>query len=58
MLAHIAGSPMDKGCGIYLHKHIDDSVKVGDKIATIYSESQIRLNKAVTLFDTLKPIEY
>lgn len=58
LLAHVAGSPMDKGCGIYLYKHTGDKVKPGDKIVTIYSESQTRLNKAVTLFDKFKPIEY
>jgi len=56
LLAHLAGSPMDKGCGIYLYKHIGEKVKLGDKIATIYAESQTRLNNATNLFDQLKPI--
>lgn len=58
LIAHIAGSPMDKGSGIYLFKHIKDKVNVGDKIATIYSESQARLNNAVMLFDKLRPLKY
>jgi putative thymidine phosphorylase len=58
MLAHMAGSPMDKGCGIYIYRHVGDKVKRGEIIATIYSESQARLHKTVTLFDTIKPIVY
>jgi thymidine phosphorylase len=49
---------MDKGCGISLNKHLGDRIKKGEKILTIYSDSQIRLNNALALFQTLQPIKY
>ena len=39
-IARIAGAPHDKGAGIYLYKHIGDKVKRGEKLFTIYSESE------------------
>ena len=46
-LARLSGCPIDKGSGIYLHKHVGDSVKKGDKLMTLYAESKHRLNEAV-----------
>lgn len=57
-LANIAGSPMDKGAGLYLHKHLGEKVKKGEKILTIYSESESRLSRALEFFNNLKPIVY
>ena len=39
-IARIAGAPRDKGAGIYLYKHVNDKVKRGEKLFTIYSESK------------------
>ncbi|MBI3027003.1 AMP phosphorylase, partial [Candidatus Woesearchaeota archaeon] len=39
-VARIAGAPADKGSGIYLYKHIGDKVKKGEKLYTIYSDSE------------------
>ena len=39
-IARIAGAPHDKGSGIYLHKHLGDKVRKGEKLFTIYSESR------------------
>ncbi|MBI4452275.1 AMP phosphorylase [Candidatus Woesearchaeota archaeon] len=39
-IARIAGAPHDKGSGLYLYKHIGDQVRKGDKLFTIYSESE------------------
>ncbi len=39
-IARIAGAPTDKGAGIYLYKHIGNKVKRGEKLFTIYSESE------------------
>ena len=39
-IARIAGAPQDKGAGIYLHKHVGDKVRRGEKLFTIYSESE------------------
>ena len=46
-IARIAGAPHDKGAGIYLYKHIGDKVKKGDKLFTIYSESEHEFKFAV-----------
>jgi len=43
-LARVAGAPTDKGAGIYLHKHINDKVKNGEKIFSVYSESRQKLH--------------
>ncbi|MBI2655368.1 AMP phosphorylase [Candidatus Woesearchaeota archaeon] len=39
-VARIAGAPHDKGAGLYLYKHIGDKVKKGERLFTIYSESE------------------
>src|SRR3989338_6494291 len=39
-IARIAGAPRDKGAGIYLYKHVGDKVKRGEKLFTIYAESE------------------
>ena len=38
-IARIAGAPHDKGAGIYLYKHVNDKVKRGEKLFTIYAQS-------------------
>ena len=42
-IARVAGAPLDKGAGIYLHKHVKNKVKKGDKLFTIYSENRQKL---------------
>ncbi len=37
-IARLAGAPMDKGAGIYLHKKVGDKVKKGEPLFTIYAE--------------------
>lgn len=56
-LARVAGCPLDKFAGLYLHAHEKDKVKKGEKIITIYSESKSRLNQAVKFFHKEKPIK-
>jgi AMP phosphorylase len=58
LIASIAGSPMDKGSGILLAKHIGSEVQKDEKVLTIYSQSQARLNNAVDLFKKIRPVEY
>jgi thymidine phosphorylase len=57
-IASISGSPMDKGAGISLNKHVGDKIKKGEKLLTIYSESKIRLNNALDLYNKLVPVVY
>lgn len=45
-IARIAGAPNDKGAGIYLYRHLGDSVKMGEKLYTVYSESKRELEYA------------
>ncbi len=45
-VARVAGAPDNKGAGIYLHKHLGNKVKKGDKLFTIYSESKFKLKYA------------
>lgn len=49
-IARIAGAPMDKGAGIYLYHHVGDHVNKGDKIFTIYAQSEKKLKYAVNIF--------
>ena len=39
-IARIAGAPHDKGAGIYLYKHVNDRIKRGERLFTIYAESK------------------
>ena len=56
-LARIAGAPVDQGAGIYLHKHVGDKVRKGEKILTIYAESKIKLNYAIQAFKNMDGIK-
>ena len=57
-LARIAGCPMDKNAGLYLYKHIGDSLNKGEKIITIYAESKSRLREAINFYYSHKPIKF
>ena len=54
-LARMAGCPIDKYSGIYLHKHVGETVKKGEKIMTLYAESKHRLNAAVLFAHSHNP---
>ena len=58
MLARVAGCPIDKSSGVYLHAHVGDKLKKGDKILTIYSESHPRLQEAIHYYKREKPINF
>ncbi len=55
-IARTAGAPKDKGAGVYLHVGVGDAVDVGDKLFTIYSEMDDKLDDAVRLTEQLVPI--
>ncbi len=46
-IARIAGAPEDKGSGMYLQKHVHDSVKKGEELYTVYAETPQKLDLAV-----------
>lgn len=56
-LARVAGCPVDKKAGIYLHKNLKEKVKKREKVLTIYAESRSRLNRAVRYFEKNKFFE-
>jgi len=55
-IARNAGCPLDKYAGIYLHKHVGDRVKKGEKLLTIYAESKTELKNAKKEYKRLNPI--
>jgi AMP phosphorylase len=46
-IARVAGAPLDKKSGIYVHKHIGEKVTEGDPLFTIYAKSSAKLKRAV-----------
>ena len=57
-LARIAGCPVDKFAGIYLHAHVGDKIKEKEPIITLYSENKHRLNAALKYYKKEKPITF
>ena len=55
-LAQVAGSPLDKSAGLYIHYHVGEKAKEGTKLLTIYAESKERLRDAIKLYKKSKPI--
>jgi AMP phosphorylase len=56
-VARIAGAPRDKGAGIHLHRFRGDRVEKGDKLFTIYAESESKLSYALKAMKNLEPVE-
>ncbi len=48
-IARVAGTPIDKGAGLYLSKKIIDKVKKGDLLYTVYAQSEFKLGLAKEL---------
>lgn len=57
-LARIAGCPIDRSSGLYIYHHVGEKLKKGDKIITIYAESNPRLNEAIKYYHREKPIKF
>nr|VDS11018.1 AMP phosphorylase [uncultured Candidatus Pacearchaeota archaeon] len=55
-IARTLGCPMDKPAGIYLHFHVMDIVKKGEKVVTLYSETRTRMEEAEELYKKVIPI--
>ncbi|MEW6036038.1 MAG: AMP phosphorylase [Candidatus Micrarchaeota archaeon] len=56
-IARIAGAPRDKGAGVLLHRLRGDRVEKGDKMFTIYAQSESNLGFAINALKDLEPIE-
>jgi len=48
-VARAAGTPKDRGSGIYIHKKMGDSVKKGDTLLEIYAEKDYKLERALKI---------
>ncbi len=55
-IARIAGAPVDKSAGIYLMKHVRDSVKKGETVFEIYADSDEKLRYAVDIANEMYPL--
>lgn len=44
MIAKLSGAPSDHGAGLILHKKIGDTIKKGESLFTIYTDTQGELN--------------
>lgn len=53
-ICRTAGTPQDKGAGILLNKKINDHVKKGEVLFTIYSEKSRKLSSAIMLAKSLE----
>jgi AMP phosphorylase len=56
-IARAAGAPSDKGAGIYLYADKGDKIKKGQKLMTIYAESERKLTIAQELAERFYPLE-
>ena len=56
-IARTSGCPVDKSAGVYLHVRLNEKVKKGQTIITIYSETKNRLNGAVRQCRKLNPVK-
>jgi len=56
-IARAAGAPADKGAGIYLHVDKGDKIKKGQKLFTIYAESERKLTLAQEMAEAFYPLE-
>lgn len=51
-IARLAGTPRDKGAGIYLYRHKGDNVEKGEKLFTIYAHNKEKLKFALDYHKT------
>jgi len=56
IIARACGAPYDKGAGIEFHAKIGYRVNRGDPLLTLYSNSESRLDEAVSLLREYQPI--
>lgn len=56
-IARLAGAPSDKDAGVYLYRVRGDRVEKGDKLFSIYAESESKLSFAIKALGDLEPIE-
>jgi AMP phosphorylase len=55
-IARAAGSPKDKGAGVYIHKKVGSKVDQGEPIFSIYADNQAKFDTAISLARKLEPM--
>lgn len=58
VIAKILGAPAMKKSGLYLHKKIGETVKKGEHLYTIYSETMYNLKEAKESIDTFPVVSF
>lgn len=56
-IAKSCGCPTNKEAGMYIHKNYGDKVKEGEKIFTIYSRSERKIQRAIELMKRMNVIQ-
>lgn len=56
-LARVAGCPLDKRAGVYLHHHVGEKVKHNEPVLTIYAQTKPRLEEAIKYYEETHPIK-
>lgn len=56
-LARLLGCPADKLAGIYIYKHLNQSIKKGEKIMTLYAESKSELYGGIKFYKNNNPFK-
>lgn len=56
-IARLAGAPKNKAAGIYLYKHLNDKVKKGEKILTVYAQNKHKLRYAKEFLKKNTPVK-
>ncbi len=54
-IARMAGAPITKGAGLYLHKKVGDKVKKGEALYTAYADSAEKIRHVRKYHDELMP---
>ena len=55
-IARIAGAPKDKEAGVYIYKKVGERIRYGQKVFTIYSNSEERLDNVIKVLNQTKPV--
>ena len=57
-IARIAGAPISPGAGMLLYAKVSDGVQDGEKLCSIYAESEEKLANAVSFVKTNNPYHF
>lgn len=55
-IGKIAGAPIDKGAGVYIHVKLGEKVRKGDPLLTVYSSSSAKLQAVERILEDSKPV--